>query len=705
MAGGAAGKIFINYRRGEDSAAAGRLYDRLEQDFAKDDLFMDVDDIAAGQDFVAVLERQVAGCYVFLAVIGRSWLDVADAGGKRRLDSPNDFVRIEIASALRLGKRVIPVLVNDGRMPSADALPEPLKPLSRRNAVRLSHERFKADAHGLLNGLKAALAEAEAERTAHTEAERLAAEVARKAREAEEEARAAQLERETAERAKAGLTPEEIRKAEELANWDFIKDSKNAEDFRDHLARFAGGGTDRYARTKLEALVWADPATQAGIEALRTFLDEFPKGENAAAAKARLETLEQERAAARRGEEKQRAETEAWAKVAASTLIADFEAFLKQWPDGAHAADAKARMKELRGSRFTRRGVLKGFGIGAAVTTAGGGILYSALEPGALIWRQLHDRPSTLTGHTKFVLSVAFSPDGRTLASASSDATIKLWEVATGLELRTLAGHTKAVFSVAFSPDGRTLASGSWDKTIKLWEVTTGRELRTFANTSNVETVVFSPDGRMLASPSHDGTIKLWEVMGGQELRSFSGYKGVVRSLAFSPDGRTLASPGGFDKTIKLWDVASGQELRTLTGRTAYYMASVAFSPDGRTLASGGMDYKFSPEGQQLSELEGALRLWEVTTGLELRTFSGYTGDAQSLAFSPDGRTLASADSNYTMITLWEVASGRELQTLTGHTKFIRSIAFSPDGRTLASGSEDNTIKLWDVSPYTAAAR
>ena len=182
MPDGPKGKIFINYRRGDNSAAAGRLYDRLEQEFDKDNLFMDVDDISAGQDFVFELQRQVAECDVLLAVIGNRWLDVADAEGKRRLDNPDDFVRIEIAIALLLGKRIIPVLVNEAHMPAADALPEHLKTLARRNAVRLTHERFKADAQGLINGLKAALAEAEAERAAHTEAERRAAEEARKRR-------------------------------------------------------------------------------------------------------------------------------------------------------------------------------------------------------------------------------------------------------------------------------------------------------------------------------------------------------------------------------------------------------------------------------------------------------------------------------------------------------------------------------------------
>src|SRR5208337_855419 len=636
MAGGPAGKIFINYRRGEDSAAAGRLYDRLEQDFAKDDLFMDVDDIAAGQDFVAVLERQLAGCDAFLAVIGRSWLDAKDAEGNRRLDNPNDFVRIEIASALRLGKRVIPVLVNDGRMPSADALPEPLKPLSRRNAVRLTHERFKADAHGLLNGLKAALAEAEAERAAHTESERRAAEAARKAREAEEEARAAQVARETAERAKAGLTPEEIRKAEELANWDFIKDRRNAEDLRDHLARFAGGATDRYARAKLEALVWANPATQGSIETLRTYLDEFPKGDNAGAAKTRLEVLERERDAAQVAKEEKRAETEAWAKVAASAEIVNIEAFLKEWPKGVHVADAKARIRELRGSRFSRRGVLKGFGIGAVVTATGGSIVSSAITPGEFIWRKLHDQ-----------------------------------------SVRTFTAHM--VHSVAISPDGRTALLGSWDKTLKLWDIASGREIRSFTgHTSSVHSVVISPDGRYALSSGGassgfgeltSGELKLWDIASGREIRSFSGHKADVNSVSISSDGRTALSGGGdvYSSVIelKLWDIASGRELRSLTGHTDIVL-SVAISPDGRSALSGSRDK--------------TLKLWDIGSGRMLRSFTGHTNAGSSVVFSPDGRAALSGSSDHTL-KLWDIASSRETSSFTGHTGLVESSAVSPDGR------------------------
>src|SRR5262245_22959110 len=185
-----AGKIFLSYRREDEPGFALALFGRLEQSFPSERLFMDVEGgIAAGQDFVRVLEDQVRACDVMLVLIGPKWLTAIDAMGRRRLDNPEDFVRIEIESALRLGKRVIPVLVHKTEMPRADALPEPLKPLARRNAVGLTQERFKADAQGLIKALEAALAEAEAARQhAATEAatvqEQRAADRAVKAEEA-----------------------------------------------------------------------------------------------------------------------------------------------------------------------------------------------------------------------------------------------------------------------------------------------------------------------------------------------------------------------------------------------------------------------------------------------------------------------------------------------------------------------------------------
>ena len=233
----------------------------------------------------------------------------------------------------------------------------------------------------------------------------------------------------------------------------------------------------------------------------------------------------------------------------------------------------------------------------------------------------------------------------RTVASGSSDDTIRLWEVSTGSPIRTFTGHTSAVLSISFSSDGQTLASGSVDNTIRLWEVSTGVLLRTL-----------------------------------------TGHTGNVVSVSFSPDGQTLASGGGYDNTIRLWEVSTGSPIRTFAGHTDW-VSSVSFSPDGQTLASGG------------GYGDNAIRLWEVSTGVLLRTFTGHTGDdVLSVSFSPDGQTLASGSVDNT-IGLWEVSTGTLLHTLTGHTDFVWSVSFSPDGQTLASGSEDGTVLLWDLAP------
>jgi WD40 repeat protein len=285
---------------------------------------------------------------------------------------------------------------------------------------------------------------------------------------------------------------------------------------------------------------------------------------------------------------------------------------------------------------------------------------------------------NTLKGHSNRVYSISFSPDGKTLASASRDRTIKIWD-RNGTLKKTLLGHNKWVRSVSFSPDGKVLASASFDKTIKLWEKN-GTLLKTLkGHDKEVESVTFSPDGKILASSSADKTIKLWNPQNGELLRTLAGHKGWVIGINFSPDGKILASSSA-DKTIKLWNPQNGELLRTLTGHSDR-VNSISFSPDGKTLASGSYDK--------------TVKLWNLDAVL-LATLKGHSRAVTKVSFSLDGKTLASASWDRS-VKLWNL--DRDLiPILQGHTASIRSVSFSPDGELLVTGSDDGTAKLWKAN-------
>ncbi|KAJ5133506.1 hypothetical protein N7526_004871 [Penicillium atrosanguineum] len=295
---------------------------------------------------------------------------------------------------------------------------------------------------------------------------------------------------------------------------------------------------------------------------------------------------------------------------------------------------------------------------------------------------------STLEGHRDSVRSIAWSPDGSRLASASNDNTIKIWDPTTSQCISTLEGHSYRVELVAWSPDGSRLASASYDNTIKIWDPTICQCISTLEGHSYwVESVVWSPDGSRLASASYDNTIRIWDPTIYQCISTLEGHSEWVKSVVWSPDGSRLASASG-DSTVKIWDPTTGQCASTLEGHRDS-VTSIAWSPDGSRLASASND--------------NTIKIWDPPIGQYVSPLKGYRDSVRSIAWSPDRNRLVSTSRDRT-VKIWDPTTGQCTFTLEGHRELVTSIAWSPDGSRLASASYDNTIRIWDLTTGQCAS-
>ena len=287
------------------------------------------------------------------------------------------------------------------------------------------------------------------------------------------------------------------------------------------------------------------------------------------------------------------------------------------------------------------------------------------------------------------IRNVAFTPDGRGLAVASTDSVVRLYDLSVRSPTITRQAHQGIVFTSDFSPNGQLLATGSHDTSIVLWDTFTGKAIDTLPGRRQEAHVrgdfspfslSFSPDGRTIASGSSDGMVKLWD-MRTRQVKATLSEQSRVASLCFGPEGRTVAA-GMKDGAIAVWDVGSKQPVVSISGHENS-VGSIGLSPNGKILASGSGDR--------------SIKLWDVPSGRERATLLGHSGGIFELDFSSDGKTLVSGSYD-TTIRLWDIQTGTEKATLRGHTKGVSMVCFSSDGQCLASCSWDGTVRLWDVT-------
>ncbi|MBC7816792.1 MAG: serine/threonine protein kinase [Planctomycetaceae bacterium] len=316
------------------------------------------------------------------------------------------------------------------------------------------------------------------------------------------------------------------------------------------------------------------------------------------------------------------------------------------------------------------------------------------------LWRLYNGEQSRWRGHIGAVTAIAFSPDGKFLASASVDKSVKLWDAVTGKEVLSLAHHTARVTSIAFSPNSKRLASGSADKSAIIWDAATGQRLHSFtSHQGQVTGVAFSPSGQQVATASEDKTVRIWNTATGETTFEFKTHAYPVSAVAFSPDGNNVGSVSIGGNTadpageVLVWNSTTGQVVLKLGNADPKYLgafSSVCFSADGKFIAAGAI------RGEAGKPKKHRLEIWELSTGQMSAAMEGHSHAITQVAFSPFGKRVVSSSADET-VKVWDVILRKEIGSFFEEASAL-SVAFSPDGLRIASGSDDHTIKIWTHS-------
>jgi WD40 repeat protein len=289
----------------------------------------------------------------------------------------------------------------------------------------------------------------------------------------------------------------------------------------------------------------------------------------------------------------------------------------------------------------------------------------------------------TLTGHLDSILTIELSADGKKLYSAGEDRTIRVWDLSTGSCQSVLRAHKQRILNISLTPDGRQMISGSADRTIAIWDLQQGKCVRTIHGYSNwIKTISFLPHQDWLVSCHRDRAIRIWDLTSHDRIHTFAAHSDDIQTLAASADGRYLAS-SSLDRTLRIWDVVNLTCLQTID-TAPNSIGALGFSPDGTKLITGNT--------------RGDLQMWDVRTGQLDRVHSGHPSRIEALAICRVNALIATACGH--QIWIWDLATGKCLQTIVAHDLLVLALAFSPDGRYLASGSMDKTAKIWDTSNW-----